>query len=299
MKHIKAIMDYYAGKTTGQLGLGFKNFKTGHAYYVAGDTRFPAASTFKVPLLIELFHQVAEGKLTLTDTYTLQKEDIAPGSGLLMSLSPGVSMSILDYARLMMMISDNTATDILFRLVGKENILAMIQAMGLENTRGDLTCRELLFTLIGIPQDATGEEAEALMAGGKLVPNDDLYIKFDIPNAFCSPKDMMTMLSLIYDEAILTPDACRQMRDILAACITNSRIPYHLPQDGTVTVMHKTGTLPHVFNDCGIVVTPTQTYGLTIFYNRIHASDAEKATPHFGDFLLADISKEIYDALHR
>jgi len=81
MSTVQSILDAYTRKTTAKLGIGFKDFNTGEELYINGDQPFPAASTFKVPLLIGLFDKAARGELSLDDMYTLKEEDIAIGSG--------------------------------------------------------------------------------------------------------------------------------------------------------------------------------------------------------------------------
>ncbi len=300
MDKIAKIMEYYAQKVTGTLGIGFKNFKTGDEYYVNADMRFPSASKFKVPVLIELFNQVEQGKVSLDDMITLKPEDISPGSGVLSVLTPGLTMRVKDYATLMMIVSDNTGTDVTFNLLGKQNIRAMIDRIGLKNTRSDLTCKALIFGLYGLPADMDNAEAEKLFESGDYTEDETLYIDMDCENDISSPRDMITMFSLIQNREIISPRACDQMIEIMTACQTNSRIPYHLPHKGPneATVYHKTGTLSNVANDSGVVITSTNTYALSLFYNGHRATDEEKNTPHHNDFLLAQISKEIFDALH-
>lgn len=301
MSKVTQIMDYYAQKITGKLGLGFKNFKTQEEYYINGDERFPAASTFKIPVLIELFNQVHSGKISLTDMIVMQEDDISPGSGVLSALMPGLSMSVRDYAVLMMIVSDNTGTDIIYNLVGRENIAAMIKNMGLKNTRCDMNCKELLFSFKGVPAGSSREQYKKMEEEKSFVTNYALLSDMtDIPNDVSSPADMVKMLSLIYNHELFSPEYCMEMLEIMGLCQTNSRIPFYLPKEGphAAKVSHKTGTLEVVANDCGIIFTPTQTYALTMYYNGYTASEREKEMPQYKDFLLADISKEIFNALH-
>lgn len=96
-------------------------------------------------MLAELFRQVSEGKFALKDRHTLTAEDKSYGSGMLRLFDTGASLTLRDLAMLMMKISDNTATDILFRLVGKDNIKCnVIDALALTKTKCDLDCTHLL-----------------------------------------------------------------------------------------------------------------------------------------------------------
>ena len=133
---IRAIAEKYDAKTTGDLGLLFTDLKTGETVTVNPDKELPAASTFKVVLLAEFLRQCEEGKYNLMDRHELKAEFVSPGSGVLCDLLPGMNLTLLDYARLMMMLSDNTATDYLYSLTGRDNIKNnVIDAFGLTKTK--------------------------------------------------------------------------------------------------------------------------------------------------------------------
>ncbi len=302
MERVKQVLNAYAGKITGMLGVGFRDLDSGEEYYINGSNRFPSASVFKVPVLVELFAQVDAGVISLDTMYTLREEDIAPGSGALSVLTPGLSMSVRDYATLMMILSDNTGTDITYKLVGREKIRAGIDALGLENTRSDLNCRELILTLYGIDlATSQAEVARIFREGGWAAPiNEAMYKKLESPNDISSPRDMVKVFSMIWNREILSAEACEGMLGIMGNCQTNSRIPYYLPQAGKYAagVMHKTGTLRHVANDCGIVTANGKAYALALFYNGFDAGEAERADSHFGDRLLAELSRDVFNAFH-
>jgi hypothetical protein len=127
-----------------------------------------------------------------------------------------------------------------------------------------------------------------------------LITDMTVPNDITSPTDMMAMFSMIYNEEIIDAASCRQMMGIMEKCNTNNRIPFHLPRRGPreVKVMHKTGTLEYVACDCGIVVTPEQTYGLTMLFNGFSGDPLDKRAAYDNDALLANISRDIYNVLH-
>jgi len=301
MEKIIEVMERHAAGVTGKIGIGFKNFKTGEEYYVHGDERFPTASAFKVPVLIELFNQAHEKKISLSDMHVLKRTDISVGSGVLSNLTPGLSMCIKDYAMLMMALSDNTATDIIHRLLGRDNIAATIERLGLKNTKADMTCRELLYTPAGIPMNTDVEEAQKIFDEMDFIKDYKLITDMNIPNDISSPRDMMTMFSLIYNKEIITPEACQQMMDIMEQCEGNRRIPLYLPKRGPrkVRVIHKTGTIEYICADCGIVITPEQTYGIVMLYNGFTGDPDDKRSAYDNDEILALISRDIYNCLHK
>ena len=301
MEKIIEVMERHAAAVIGKIGIGYKNFKTGEECYINGDDRFPTASAFKVPVLIELYNQANQGKFSLNDMHVFKHEDVSPGSGILCYLTPGLTMCLKDYAMLMMVLSDNTGTDILHRMLGRDNIAATIERMGLKNTMADMTCRELLFTPVGLSLDADLAESLKAFEEVDFVKDYKLISDMSVPNDVSSPRDMMTMFWKIYKEEIVSPDACRQMMDIMEKCDSSRRIPLYLPKRGprAVRVIHKTGTIEYVAADCGIVITPEQTYGITMLYNGYTGDPQDKRAAYDNDEILARISRDIYNAIHK
>ena len=100
------------------------------------DEVFPAASIIKVPVLLEFYRQAEEGAVSPGDVRPLREEDKVGGSGVLQYLGAGsTSMTVEDYARLMINVSDNTATNVVIDLVGMDNVNGLLEHLGLETTR--------------------------------------------------------------------------------------------------------------------------------------------------------------------
>jgi beta-lactamase class A len=100
--------------------------------HLASET-FPTASTIKIAIVYELFKQVEERKITLTETMTLDRSKAVGGTGVLVHMGTP-TLSILDYATLMVTVSDNTATNVLIDRLGMENITARMKTLGLPHT---------------------------------------------------------------------------------------------------------------------------------------------------------------------
>ena len=287
---IRAIAEKYDAMTSGDLGLLFTDLKTGETVTLNPDKELPAASTFTVFLLAEFLRQCEEGKYNLMDRHELKEEFVSPGSGVLCDLLPGMNLTLLDYARLMMMLSDNTATDYLFHLTGRDNIKNnVIDAFGLTKTKCDYPCKLLIETYF--------DPAHKVMEGERNWRNTDDYLCLTPTNDSTSANDMAKVLKMAYDKTLFSPWVSEQMIDIMKRCHTNSRIPKELPRD--VEVAHKTGTMDKVANDCGIVYTEKGDYIICLFYNGNTASQEEYDANKKGrlsDGLLAEISKEIYAA---
>src|ERR1700733_12685642 len=95
------------------------------------DRRFIAASTAKIPIMIELFHQIDAGKHTLDERFTLRAADRAQGSGIMVHLHEGMEFTVGDLVFLMISISDNTATNVLIDLVGQAEVNATMRRLGM------------------------------------------------------------------------------------------------------------------------------------------------------------------------
>jgi len=304
MSKISDIINAYAKKTTGRLGVGYKNLQSGEEFYLNGDERFQSASVFKVPVLIELFNQLQDGAFSMDDMIEMTEDSIALGSGILSALTPGVKLPLKDYALLMMIVSDNTATDYIVKMLGKDKINATIKSMGFKNTTVDYTCEELIRATWDIPQDITVAEALNMLKADDRVLNEAMFNDPSIKNNWTSPWDITEIFSRIYHKQVISPKASEEMLEIMGKCATNNRLPYLLPTIGpnaVEKVIHKTGTLYKLANDAGIIVTTKQTYILSIFYSGCCADPKERdQTPGvtFGERLLAELSRDVYDALH-
>jgi len=100
------------------------------------DEVFPTASIIKVPVLLEFYRQAEEGALSPGDARPLREEDKVGGSGVLQYLGAGsTSMTLEDYARLMINLSDNTATNYMIDIVGMDNVNQLLERLSLEDTK--------------------------------------------------------------------------------------------------------------------------------------------------------------------
>ena len=116
------------------MGVYVHHLAGGETVTLEADRPFQMASVFKVPLLAELTSQAAAGVRSLEEPFTLTDAMKAPGSGVLKELSAGTRFSVRDLATLMIIVSDNTATDILLGLIGTDAVNARLRACGLEHT---------------------------------------------------------------------------------------------------------------------------------------------------------------------
>jgi beta-lactamase class A len=246
----------------GVVGLSIRSLSSGDTLTidVHGDMAFTQASAIKLPLLFELFRQVEEKRHTLGELTLLQESDITPGSGVLQHLSPGqVTMSLRDYATLMVVLSDNTATNMLIDRVGMENVNQTMRSLGLVNTKLQ---RKMM-------------DREAWLA--------------DREN-LSTPNEQARLLEIIFQQERLSLESTEALLRILSIP-KNSRIRALLPPD--TRVAHKTGTVPGVVVDVGIVFLPDSPFIVSAMVNWL--TDPDEAAEAISEIAL--VAYEYFDRL--
>lgn len=285
---MSAIQDFTA-HTGGIVGVATKHLETGERIDYNADTVFFTASTLKVPLLVELYRQVDAGIIDVNQRVDLTDSLRVPGSGVLKELASGLQPTVHDLAMLMIIISDNSATDILYNRVGGDNINNTMQQLGLTHTHIPMTCRELLYSITGLDvenPEHTYQAASDRLKKREFVLEGDGFSedKSDVS----SPNDMCRLLELIYDGDILSPQSREAVLDILKRQQLSTVIPHALPA-GTV-VAHKTGSYHSVRCDVGIVFSPTGPYTVALMAKQMTGGDRLSV-----DAGLAAVSKAVYD----
>ena len=243
-----------AGGFEGTLGVAVRHLGTEESGSLHGRELFPTASVFKLPVIVELYRLVESRKLSLDDVRILREEDKVPGSGILKELSEGLNVSLRDLTRLMMILSDNTATDMILSYVGMDRVNATMDSLGLKKTRVVATCRDLLFDLVGA-NDLPAEE-RTLAAYQERVKEGTNRGSWSLGierNNVTTPEEMNTLLTLIAEGKAATRASCDEIIAIMARCQTGEyRVHKYLPAT-EVKMYRKTGSLPGIRNDVGII----------------------------------------------
>ena len=290
---LNQLFEKTAQKGTGLLGIGFKDMTSGEEVYYNGDKVFPLASVYKIFVLCELFRQQKAGTFSFDDRHTLLESEKSIGSGVLELIGEGAVFSMMDLVMLMMAISDNTATKLLQQHTTDEGVTAnLIQPLDMKDTlylSGAGLCNYYNVTV--------EEYRKVTSSGGRFHARNGSYFRCAEPkNRQSSPRDMLKLLSLLQEGKLVDQESDKQILDIMLKCQTNGRIPAKLPAG--VRVAHKTGSIDHLTNDCGIVYTDCGNYVLTLFYNGNLASEEEYEGTEWGavgEPLLAQLSRDIYD----
>lgn len=287
------------GVIEGEFGIAVKHIESGEGLTINGDTYFPMASVFKVPIFVEVLAQVKEGQFALEDVVSIQKTDQHLGSGMLSDLdAPGINLTIRNLINFMMFISDNSATDLLLTKVGAENVTNRLRSYGLERITVNRTCQHLIMDAIGMDYEKykdlpLDEVTEALRKDRAENPNafEQASKNFSrIIKDQSSPKAMNRLLELIYEKEILDEESCGYIIDVMLKCQTGQRrIKGDLPSD--VKVAHKTGTIGGTVNDAGIILLPDDMghVALTVF-----SKNTKEETREVED-VIAQIARFVYD----
>ena len=241
----------------------------------------------KVPLLVEVYRQVDRGVIDPARRIELDDRLQSPGSGVLKELANGLRVTVHDLAILMIIVSDNTATDMLYDLVGRDLLAQTLRDLGLTATRIPMSCREMLYSIYDIETDDI-EEAKMLvhdrLATGEVV--EDSYGLSLEHSDVSSPADMVRLLDLVYNSDALSEGSREAVLDILGRQQLNTIIPYYLP--ATTRVAHKTGGVTGVRCDVGIVYSPGGPYAVALMANDVTDSRGI-------DRSLARVSRAVYD----
>src|SRR6202023_3982905 len=124
------------GQLDGVMGDVIEDLTTGNHIFLDADEVFAQASSIKICVLAELYRQAQQGKLKLTDLYTINADDLVQDSDIMGGLTPGVTqITLRDLATMMVAVSDNSATNVLIDRVGMDNVNAFLKAQGLRDTR--------------------------------------------------------------------------------------------------------------------------------------------------------------------
>jgi beta-lactamase class A len=215
----------------GVMGVAIEDLTSGDHYLLHEDEVFAQASSIKITVLANLYLQAQQGKLKLTDLYTVQSSDLVPDSDIMNGLTPGVTrVTLRDLATMVMAVSDNSAANVLIDRVGMQNVNAMLDSLGLKHTR---LRRKMM-------------DVEAAKHGRENIS---------------TPSEMMMLLDAIYRGKLLDKE---MTADFFRVFSTNhpSFIPRDLPPD--VKVADKEGELEAIRNDSGIVFVEGRPYVICV-----------------------------------
>ncbi len=238
----------------GAMGVAAKDLRSGEEILIEADRAFPTASIIKVAVMLEVFHQIAEGRLSRDERLALPEAAKVGGSGVLQRMQTGLAPSVMDLVDLMITLSDNTATNMLVEKVGTRCVDDRLAGYGLKET--------LLF--------------RPTFRGGHADVRPDLEKEFGL--GMSTPREMARLMETIARGEAVNAEASAEMARILGAQHYADMLPRGLPEG--VTVAHKTGMdeeklagpdgrFRHVRAAAGIVEGPKARFVIAIFARQV------------------------------
>lgn len=226
--HLEEQINQYANPK-GVVGVAIKDLTTGEFFSMNGNVSFNPASVIKIPVMVEAYHQVSLGKISLEDRLVLKDKYKLTGSGSLQYFRTGNEFSIRRLIELMITDSDNTATYMLIDKLGMANINEFMKKIGL----------------------------------GQTCIKDPTMLSKDLSKQnSTTPENMLTILEKLYNGEIISKEFSEEMLAVMKRQRHKWGIARYLPKN--VTIANKTGSLDYVRNDVGIVLNDNP-YIISIF----------------------------------
>ncbi len=233
-----------AGRTRGVLGLSVLDVTSREQFNINENCLFPQASAIKIPILMEVYKQAGAGRFNLTDLRRIEKQDKTPGSGILSELGDGtVQMTLRDLCVMMIVLSDNTATNMLIDLVGMANVNETLQSLGLKQT---CLRRRMLDTAASLRGDEN----------------------------LSTPAEAARIMEILWRGEFVGRSVCDEVLEILKKPKTTAIIS-GLPA-GT-TVASKPGGIPGATTEWAVVLLKNRPYVVAIMENYGIKQDASAA----------------------
>lgn len=287
----------------GVLGVSAIHVESGKRLMQNGQLHFPMASSYKVPIAIELLTKVDSGIYSLDQLIEIGKNDLHPGSGMLSdrfdwpgAVKPGIALSVRSLLELMLLISDNSATDVCLRLAGGPiAVNACMKRLGITGLTVDRPTAFLISDWLGVSMDPTQPWSPSRFDSltKKLTPDQEKTNsrKFDADLKDTStPEAMSELLLKLYTQPILAAPSKSLLLDIMRRCESGlTRLKGALPP-GT-EVMHKTGTIGMTTNDVGIMTLPNEAGRVVI---SVFVKSSEKPVPE-RERAIAEVARAIHD----
>ena len=263
---------------SGRAGYFIHDLRTGESAGLNAGESFPTASMIKLPILVEMFYQTGDGRFGLDETRIVRAPDHVGGSGILRNLSPGLQLPLRDLAYLMMSISDNTATNLLIDLVGREAVNARMVELGCPH----LVLRHKI--------DFTHAWADA----------DHLAVG--------TPEDFVRLMELVWRKSILTESFCEEMLRMMAGVgaeragrwlpinpYAAEMVSHGYPSEKTVHFAGKTGSLLGVRGQVAAVWGDDLAYIVSIMTDG--SRDLSWGVDSEGSLFAAQLGQLLYESL--
>ncbi len=309
-----------------QAGCCVIDIETGAKAQINSSSMHPLASVFKVPVMIELCRNLQKGgkNITLNMPLTIKPEDKCIGSGVLQHKPDNSIIALSKAVELMEIESDNTATDMIFSLIGTDSVNPMLRSFGMKHCDIYLKNRPAWLITLGQGQFQGMNGSEIAAAWKKMTPAErrsaalntekacrtltlkqfqaledasykyatlaDSMASAEAVDNMGSPDDFALMFSLLWQRKMLSERWTKYCLDILERQKYNSRIPAKLPKGAKVC--HKTGTLTGIINDAGIMFPNGHPVAIAVFVKKVPDGREKNANE-----LIARMARASWDAI--
>ncbi len=262
-----------------RLGVAAVNLTTGEEVYYNADSLFSTASLIKTPVMVELYRQYELGLLDPMQEIAIDTTNIYPGSGILQHLTIPNTIALHDAAILMIILSDNTATNLVFDQLGPyhqarlDAVNTMMQSLGLPNI-------EMINKPFGFDTRKDTPFARRYGIGAS------------------SPRGMMLLMQMLARGEVVSPDASSEIIEIHKNQNYTELVPQYLPvYEDTLSFAHKTGAISRARCDAGLIISPRDTIAYAIMVDQV--DDPRWAPDHKGNIAVSEAGKVMYDRLRR
>lgn len=249
---IREVMDLCNGRVSVAIDLPSQSIQ------INGDRSYSAASLIKIPILLEGFRQSEEGKISLSEKVTVPREVRVGGAGVLAALSENLSLTIEDLLTLMIIVSDNTASNLLIDRLGSNAIQELCNSLKLKQTK----LRRKLMDFKAMEQGLNNDT---------------------------SALDIISCLKVLDNSPEFSQTSREKMVHILHKQQFDNKLPSRMDRE-VVFVANKTGELPGIEHDCAILKLGNKTAYIAVLIDELGENESGKDT-------IAQIGKLIFDFL--
>ena len=266
------------GGFPGTVSLAAKNLVTGQAYSSGAEQPVRTASTIKLAIMVECFYEASEGKLKWAEPIKLTEDEKVSGTGILEDLSPGDELPLVDMVDLMIVLSDNTATNLILNRITGNAVNTRMARLGLQQTR---VMRKILGDGNKLKPYPSGITEE----GGKAENH-----KWGIGRS--SPQEMLVLIEKLYRGELVNREASDQMLEILKRQRDHDCIGRDMKD---LTIANKSGALDHLRSDVGIVYSKQGPIAMAITVENI--PEVDYGPDNAGDLLISGLSEILLNGL--
>jgi beta-lactamase class A len=251
----------------GEVAVAVKHLAGGESFSHRADEPMPTASLIKFPVMVEAYQQAHEGKIDLKKILTLRDEDKVPGAGVLTPhFSAGATLPVRDAIRLMIVFSDNTATNLVLDQIGLPATSKAMESLGLQNTK---------------------IHAKVYRRDTSIFP--DRSKKFGLGST--TANEMVRLFTLLHQRKLVSDEASGAMLDHLYNCDDKTKLAAKLPP-GT-RLAHKSGAVSDIRCDAGILHAPGGPVAICVLTSK--NKDQRWTDDNAAQVLCATIGRAVYD----